>query len=75
MVCFFYARLTGAYRELPSFEQSNSQASAEVQGLTHNPEDSLTFSLVYDTQTSNTFGSVYSVYTFSLHTALDSLAF
>ena len=42
--------------------------------MIQNAEDTIKFSLVYDTNTSNSFGSVYSVYTFSTHTALDSVA-
>ncbi len=66
--------LTGAYRETPEITGQHTQVSAETQSLTQNAEDAISFSIVYDTQTNNSFGSVYSVYTFSLHTALDSVA-
>ena len=66
--------LTGAYSDTFNLIGENSQVSAETQSLIRNEEGTINFSLVYDTNTSNSFGSVYSVYTFSTHTALDSVA-
>ena len=65
--------LTGAYRSDINVG-SSTQVAVGPNGLTHNTEEQLSFSLVFDTQTSNTFGSVYSVYSFSLHSAIDSIA-
>ena len=66
--------LTGAYSDTFNLIGENSRVSAETQSLIRNEEDTINLSLVYDTNTSNSFGSVYSVYTFSTHTALDSVA-
>ena len=65
--------LTGAYRSEINIG-SSTQVAIGPNDLTRNTEEQLSFSLVFDTQTSNTFGSVYSVYSFSLHSAIDSIA-
>ncbi|RZP23130.1 MAG: DUF4214 domain-containing protein [Burkholderiaceae bacterium] len=66
--------LTGGYSDIFNLIGENAQVSAETQSLVRNEDGAVNFSLVFDTQTSNSFGSVYSVYTFATHTALDSVA-